>query len=194
MAPKKRSAAHIAAASKGCKAAAAKHRRTPAASAEEPVLESNGEVQGMLLVTTSQRMDPSVRASTASSRPPNHSMLRCTMRCTVDWTLQRGGVAARAEPNGIGNGSQCVHKMYMGCNNSQLDSGHAFISWHAFISVQERKRRRVDGFSGSQIGIPTCRYRVSMVLHRRGCMLHQLLHPRPVRRAERATNIVNESR
>ena len=49
MPPKKRSAAQLAAASKGSKATAAKHRRIPAAAAEEPVLESNGEVQGMLL-------------------------------------------------------------------------------------------------------------------------------------------------
>ena len=35
--------------------------------------------------------------------------------------LGGGRGRARAEPNGIGNGSQCAH-LHMGCNNSQLDS------------------------------------------------------------------------
>ena len=91
MAPKNWSAAQLAAASKGCKAAAAKHRRTPAAAAEEPVLESNGEVQaghgGMLLdEPTDGSVGPRIDRLLTTAQP-----LDVAVHSELDFAARGGG-------------------------------------------------------------------------------------------------------
>ena len=185
MAPKNWSAAQLAAASKGCKAAAAKHRRTPAAAAEEPVLESNGEVQaghgGMLLdEPTDGSVGPRIDRLLTTAQP-----LDVAVHSELDFAARGGGTerGPRADRMALGMArvSACTCTWAAIILNLTVS---CFYFVACFYFGTREKRRRVDGCSCTQKSdrnsyMCKIRYRESTVWYCYCVLLQRMTAPPP---------------